>query len=64
MSFVTLKDLKNSHCIRLVHLRDRDWRPKDVPESLLKDVFEEWDFGNEAMDEAFIRALKEDAPTL
>ena len=57
MRFVTVKDQENSNCIRLVHLRDRNWQAEDIPESLLKDVFEDWNFVNDALDDEFIQSL-------
>ena len=64
MRFVTVKDQNHSNCIRLVHLRDRDWQPEDVPESLMRELFEDWDFVNEPMDDDFMKSLDQKAFSL
>ena len=64
MRFVTVKDQNNSNCIRLVHLRERDWQPDDVPESLMRELFEDWDFVNDAFDDDFVKSLDKKAFSL
>lgn len=64
MRFVTVKDQENSNCIRLVHLHERDWQPDDVPESLMRDLFEDWDFVNDALDDDFVKSLEKKAFSL
>lgn len=61
MRFVTVKHESNENCIRLVHLRDRNWQPEDIPDSLMKDLFEDWDDIDEANDNAFFQALQDKA---
>jgi hypothetical protein len=57
MRFVTVKHQDNENCIRLVHLRDRNWQPEDIPESLMRDLFDDWDDHDEANDNEFFKAL-------
>lgn len=64
MRFVTVKDEKFDNCVRLVHLRDRDWKPEDITETLLKDLFEDWETANNALDDKFIQALDKKAFSL
>ena len=61
MRFVTVKHESNENCIRLVHLRDRAWQPEDIPDSLMKDLFEDWSDIDEANDNAFFQALQDKA---
>ena len=50
MRFVTVKDKKFKLYPTCSPSR-RDWQPDDVPESLMRDLFEDWDFVNDALDD-------------
>ena len=43
MTVVTLHDQDVDNCIRLIHLNKRSWRPEDIPERLMKELFQNWD---------------------
>ena len=58
MRFVTLKDENYDNCVRLVHLRDRNWQAEDIPDALLKDLFEDWNPANKIIDEKLVQELE------
>jgi hypothetical protein len=47
MTVVTLHDQDVDNCIRLIHLNKRSWRPEDIPERLMKELFQNWDSSDE-----------------
>lgn len=64
MRFVTVKHENNENCIRLVHLRERTWQAEDIPESLMRDLFDNRESLDEANDNEFFKQLQEQSLSL
>jgi len=43
MPIVTLRDDQFGNCVRVIHLEERKWKPEDIPDTLMRDIFEDWD---------------------